>query len=282
MTVRNGMFKSLVVSFTVATLMGCSEAQVSTAPTVDHLAAAIASPARSDANRARDDFRHPYETLQFFGIQTDMTVVEISPGGGWYTEILAPYLQANGLLYAAHFPAETNSDFYKRSRANFVERVANDRHFSKVIVTEFSPTASAAIAPAESADLVVTFRNLHNWYMGGQDEAVQSAFQQFYNALKPGGVLGVVDHRLPESRSDEEMASSGYIKESYAIRMAEAVGFELAERSEINANPNDTADHPGGVWTLPPTLRLGDEDRDIYTAIGESDRFTLKFVKPKN
>jgi len=283
MTVRNGMFKSLVVSFALVGLMGCTEVQnTETAPAVDQLALAVASAARSDANTTRDEFRHPYETLQFFGIQPNMTVIEISPGGGWYTEILAPYLQADGLLYAAHFPAETSSDFYKRSRANFVERVANDTHFSKVIVTEFSPMGSAPIAPNASADLVLTFRNLHNWYMGGQDEAVQSAFRQFYDALKPGGMLGVVDHRLPESRSDEDMESTGYVKESYAIRMAEAVGFELAQRSEINSNPRDNADHPRGVWTLPPTLRLGDEDRDIYTAIGESDRFTLKFVKPNN
>src|SRR5690606_889668 len=126
----------------------------------------------------------------------------------------------------------------------------------------FAPLSDSVIAPPESADMVLTFRNLHNWYMGGGEEAVQDAFMQFYSALKPGGVLGVVDHRLPEMRPDEDMTSSGYMKESFAIAIAESVGFELAERSEVNANPNDTADHPRGVWTLPPTLRLGDEDRE--------------------
>lgn len=281
MTVRNGILASLVVSLAVVGLFGCSDGQSAETASNDQLAAAIASSDRSDANRARDNYRHPLETLQFFGIQPTMTVVEISPGGGWYTEILAPYLKANGKLYAAHFPVETTSDYYQRSRSNFVERVANDANFAEVIVTEFSPSGTAPIAPAASADLVLTFRNLHNWYMGGSDSAVQQAFRQFYDALKPGGVLGVVDHRLPETRPDEDMQSTGYMKESYAIAMAEAVGFQLAERSEINANASDSADHPRGVWTLPPTLRLGDDNREKYLEIGESDRFTLKFVKPK-
>ncbi|CUA85393.1 class I SAM-dependent methyltransferase [Pseudidiomarina woesei] len=282
MTVKSGMLTSLVVSLAVVGLWGCSNDQSpQSVEETDSLATVVASTDRSDANRARDDYRHPYETLQFFGIQPDMTVVEISPGGGWYTEILAPYLKQKGTLYAAHFPSETNSEFYQRSRARFIERVSNDANFSNVIVTEFSPTGTSLIAPANSADLVLTFRNLHNWYMGGSDEAVQQAFRQFYNSLKPGGVLGVVDHRLPETRPDTDMENTGYMKESYAIAIAEAVGFELLERSEINANPNDSADHPRGVWTLPPTLRLGDENRDDYLAIGESDRFTLKFVKPK-
>lgn len=281
MTVKSGMLTSLVASLAVVSLLGCSNEQTTSTPTVDHLANAVASAERSDTNRARDDYRRPYETLQFFGISPNMTVVEIWPGGGWYTEILAPYLQAEGTLYAAHFPAETNSDYYQRSRKNFLARVRDNASFSNLIVTEFSPSGTQAIAPAGSADLVLTFRNLHNWYMGDGDKAVQQAFRQFYDALKPGGVMGVVDHRLPETRPDEDMQNTGYMKESYAIAMAEAVGFELAARSEINANPNDDADHPRGVWTLPPTLGLGDENRDDYLAIGESDRFTLKFVKPK-
>lgn len=281
MTVKSGMLTSLVASLAVVSLLGCSNEQTTSTPTVDHLANAVASAERSDTYRARDDYRRPYETLQFFGISPNMTVVEIWPGGGWYTEILVPYLQAEGTLYAAHFPAETTSDYYQRSRKNFLARVRDHANFSKLIVTEFSPSGTQAIAPAGSADLVLTFRNLHNWYMGDGDKAVQQAFRQFYDALKPGGVMGVVDHRLPETRPDEDMESTGYMKESYAIAMAEAVGFELAARSEINANPNDDADHPRGVWTLPPTLGLGDENRDDYLAIGESDRFTLKFVKPK-
>ncbi|WP_241968012.1 class I SAM-dependent methyltransferase [Pseudidiomarina marina] len=282
MTVRNRMLNLLFIPITVLGLSACSESIESDADSVNLLQQAINSESRSASNRSRDEFRHPAETLEFFGIQPNSTVVEISPGGGWYTEILAPYLKDDGLLYAAHFPANSSSEYYQRSRQAFMERVTNDSAFSAVVVTEFAPMSDSVIAPPESADMVLTFRNLHNWYMSGGEEAVQDAFMQFYTALKPGGVLGVVDHRLPETRPDEDMANSGYMKESFAIAMAESVGFELAERSEINANSNDTADHPRGVWTLPPTLRLGDEDKEKYTAIGESDRFTLKFVKPKS
>ncbi|PHR66294.1 MAG: methyltransferase [Idiomarina sp.] len=276
------MLNLLFIPITVLGLSACSESIESDADSVNLLQQAINSESRSASNRSRDEFRHPAETLEFFGIQPNSTVVEISPGGGWYTEILAPYLKDDGLLYAAHFPANSSSEYYQRSRQAFMERVTNDSTFSAVVVTEFAPMSDSVIAPPESADMVLTFRNLHNWYMSGGEEAVQDAFMQFYTALKPGGVLGVVDHRLPETRPDEDMANSGYMKESFAIAMAESVGFELAERSEINANSNDTADHPRGVWTLPPTLRLGDEDKEKYTAIGESDRFTLKFVKPKS
>src|SRR5690554_1468768 len=280
MTVRS-MLNSLFVPVAVLGLLACTVQTPQSLAPDEALTRAVQSELRSDANKARDTFRHPHETLSFFGIQPTMTVVEISPGGGWYTEILAPYLQPEGTLYAAHFPADSaEGSYYMRSRNAFMERVAADSNFAHVLVTEFSPSGEQSIAPAESADMVLTFRNLHNWYMGGSDAAVQSAFAQFYSALKPGGVLGVVDHRLPEARADEDMASSGYMKESYAIAMAEAVGFRLVERSEINSNAKDTADHPRGVWTLPPTLRLGDEDRETYQAIGESDRFTLKFIKP--
>ncbi|PTB86198.1 methyltransferase [Pseudidiomarina aestuarii] len=244
------------------------------------LADVAASDLRSDSNKARDAFRHPVETLEFFGLEPDMTVVEIWPGGGWYTEILAPYLKDQGMLYAAHFPADSSSDYFNRSRTAFAERIASDDAFSAITMTEFNATAATEVAPAGSADMVLTFRNLHNWYMAAGEEGLQTAFSTFYTALKPGGVLGVVDHRLPEDRPDEEMSSSGYMKESVAIAMAEAAGFELVGSSPINANEMDTADHPRGVWTLPPSLRLGDEDREKYLAIGESDRFTLKFMKP--
>tara|TARA_R110002020_G_scaffold226650_11_gene437086 strand:- start:995 stop:1828 length:834 start_codon:yes stop_codon:yes gene_type:complete len=275
------MFNFLVIPLTVLGLTACSEPTASAVAQDNALEQAVQAESREEANKARDAFRNPQQTLAFFGIRPNMTVVEVSPGGGWYTEILAPYLKQDGLLYAAHFPADSSSGYYARSRQAFVERVANDANFANIVVTEFAPFSETEIAPPGSADMVLTFRNLHNWYMNGGDEAVQNAFLQFYTALKPGGVLGVVDHRLPENRPDTDMASSGYMKESFAVAMAEAVGFELVERSEINSNPRDTADHPRGVWTLPPTLRLGDENRDTYSAIGESDRFTLKFVKPK-
>jgi predicted methyltransferase len=281
MTVHSRMFNFLVIPLTVLGLTACSEPTASAVAQDNALEQAVQAESRQDTNKARDKFRNPQQTLAFFGIRPNMTVVEVSPGGGWYTEILAPYLKQDGLLYAAHFPADSSSGYYARSRQAFVERVANDANFANIVVTEFAPFSETEIAPPGSADMVLTFRNLHNWYMNGGDEAVQNAFLQFYTALKPGGVLGVVDHRLPENRPDTDMASSGYMKENFAVAMAEAVGFELVERSETNSNPRDTADHPRGVWTLPPTLRLGDENRDTYSAIGESDRFTLKFVKPK-
>ncbi|MFZ5560060.1 MAG: class I SAM-dependent methyltransferase [Pseudomonadota bacterium] len=241
---------------------------------------AIASPARSSEARARDNWRHPLETLLFFGFRPDMTVVEIWPGGGWYTDILGPALNEKGRLYAAHFPVATNVPYYQKTRTAYEERLRTLPWAARVTPTEFLPQGDLKIAPDGSADLVVTFRNVHNWYMQGGDAATADAFRQFYAALKPGGVLGVVDHRLPEDRPDFEMVASGYMKQSYVTRQAEAAGFRLEASSGINANPRDTADHPKGVWTLPPTLRLGDRDKDKYLAIGESDRMTLKFRKP--
>lgn len=288
---RTTLYTASIVSSLM--LLGCQPAAETTAETQKTdtmqqapaetavtLASMLNNPARSDANKTRDGYRHPAETLEFFGVQPHMTVVEIWPGGGWYSEILAPYLKDNGTFYAAHFPTSETRQGYINSRQRFADRIASDEAFSKVQLTEFAPLEQSAIAPAGSADVVLTFRNVHNWYMGGSDEALAGAFATFYTALKPGGVLGVVDHRLPEDRADEDMATSGYVKKSLVIRYAEAAGFVLADDSDINANPNDTADHPRGVWTLPPSLRLGDEEREKYLAIGESDRFTLKFVKP--
>ncbi|RUO69025.1 methyltransferase [Pseudidiomarina salinarum] len=272
----------------VLALAGCDNAPRETEQATDTsnqkiitLGEAQNHPARSTSNKLRDEFRNPVETLQFFGIEPDMTVVEIWPGSGWYTEILAPYLQAQGQLYAAHFPASDTRSYYAKSRQDFAERLSNDPYFSDVILTEFAPLADSDIAPPASADMVLTFRNLHNWYMAHGEEGVEGAFSDFYEALKPGGVLGVVDHRLPEDRPDEDMASTGYMKESWVIEQAEQAGFVLDASSDVNANPDDTADHPRGVWTLPPTLRLGEDNRDYYVGIGESDRFTLRFVKPE-
>ena len=238
---------------------------------------------RTPAFVQRDAFRHPAETLAFFELEPSMTVVEIWPGGGYYSEILAPYLAEEGTFYAAHFPEESDSNYYQRSLSKFKERLASEAVFGNVQLTQFSPVTqlSSDIAPPNSADRVLTFRNLHNWYMNGGEEAVLNAFRQFHQALVPDGMLGVVDHRLPESADDEAMANSGYIKESWVIELAQQAGFELVERSEINANPKDTADHPNGVWNLPPTLNVEEgDDAEIYKAIGESDRFTLTFRKP--
>jgi predicted methyltransferase len=245
------------------------------------LKAAVNHPVRSSANKARDVHRHPVETLSFFEVTPKSTVVEISPGSGWYTEILAPLLKAEGKYYAAHQPADATSDYAKKSRAAFVEKLAADPVYSAVTVTGFAPTAGYEVAPAGSADVVLTFRNLHNWYMQKGDESLLNAYKSFYAALKPGGVLGVVEHRLPASKLNTDWTKSGYMPQSLAIKLAEEAGFVLEGTSEVNANPKDTADHPQGVWTLPPSLALKDQDKAKYLAIGESDRMTLKFRKPK-
>lgn len=244
---------------------------------------AIENPSRTESFTARDQYRHPGETLSFFGIEPTMTAVEIWPGAdGWYTEILAPYLRDHGKYYAAHFAADSSSEFFVESRNKYLEKLAQrPDQYKNVTVTTFAPPRNLDIAPDGSADRVLTFRNVHNWYWrGGGDERVIAAFKTMYIALKPGGILGVVEHRLPPSRALTDQESSGYMREDYVIRMAESAGFKFLEKSEINANPKDKADYPDGVWTLPPTLRLGLTEKERYLAIGESDRMTLKFVRP--
>jgi predicted methyltransferase len=243
--------------------------------------AAVNHPVRSSGNKARDVHRHPVETLSFFEVTPKSSVVEIAPGSGWYTEILAPLLKEQGKYYAAHQPADATSEYAKKSRAAFIEKLAADPIYSAVTVTGFAPTAGYEVAPAGSADVVLTFRNLHNWYMQKGDESLLNAYKSFYTALKPGGVLGVVEHRLPAAKLNTDWTKSGYMPQSLAIKLAEQAGFVLEGTSEVNANPKDTADHPQGVWTLPPSLALKEQDKAKYLAIGESDRMTLKFRKPK-
>ncbi|RUO24092.1 methyltransferase [Aliidiomarina minuta] len=242
---------------------------------------AVDAASRDPDNRARDEFRNPAETLEFFDVQPHMTVVEIWPGAGWYTEILAPYLYATGTYYAAHFPEDTESAYFSEARGRYAQFLQSSAIYENVQVTSFMPGSEHEIAPEGSADRVLTFRNLHNWYMRDGEEGMENAFDAFYAALRPGGILGVVDHRLPEDRDDDEVSTSGYMKQSWAVKYAEEAGFELVASSEINANPADTADYADGVWTLPPTMRRGDEDAQRYLDIGESDRFTLKFRKPE-
>lgn len=230
--------------------------------------AAVNNSARPEAERARDQYRHPAETLAFFGLKPGMTVVEISPGAGWYANILAPAV-AGGGQYIAIVPAPPQ--YQKATEALKARMAADPKLFGKPRFVEFTPDGKWA--EGLNADMLLTFRNVHNW---GDDAA--NMFKAFYTALKPGGVLGVVDHRLPESRT---APTGGYLKESDVIALATAAGFKLAGKSEVNANPKDTADYPKGVWTLPPTYALGDTDRAKYQAIGESDRMTLRFVKPK-
>jgi predicted methyltransferase len=243
------------------------------------LAAAIAADTRTPANVARDRYRNPAETIAFFGVRPTDTVVEIWPGGGWYTEILAPYiLQGGGTFYAAAM-GENGHNGVRRLMA------AHPDLYGGIRLAAFPAfDASGTRVPDGTADVVLTFRNVHNWRMGYQRDGEpfgEEAFRQIHAMLKPGGVLGIVDHRLPESADDARERTSGYVKVSTVRRLAEAAGFRFAGASEINANPRDSADWPDGVWTLPPSLRLGDQDRERYLAIGESDRMTLKFVKPE-
>ncbi len=236
------------------------------------LAKALEDNRRSDTNRARDAYRHPAETLAFFEVAPGQTVVEYYPGGGWYTEILAPMLKGNG-RYVAMPPA---SEKGLNAAKAMLDR--NKDWFGTVEVVPFSPT-EASTFPAGTADRVLTFRNVPTLLLGG-DAVAAKAFADFYAALKPGGILGVVDHRLPEEMDSAKEKESGYLKRSTIIRLASAAGFKLVGESPVNANPKDTHDWPKGVWTLPPTLSLGEVDRAKYQAIGESDRMTLKFVKP--
>lgn len=245
----------------------------------DPIDAAVAAKTRSESNVSRDQYRNPARTLRFFGVEPDMTVVEIWPGAGWYTEILAPLLVDDGQLYVAMFSDKADGPaYYKRLNQSLRDKFAEHPEvYGNVETTHLYIPGETDIAPAESADRVLTFRNVHNWLAA---DAAEEAFAAFFKALKPGGMLGVVEHRAKPGTDLETMKSSGYVTEKKVVELAESAGFELAEKSDINANPKDTADHPRGVWTLPPSLRLGDEDREKYLAIGESDRMTLLFRKP--
>ena len=240
---------------------------------------AIAGKQRSAEHKARDKYRHPLQTLEFFDVKDNMTVVEIWPGKGWYTEILAPYLKDKGKLYAAHFSGDAKQPYFKKGLENFVKKMHKQpKVFGKVELTVLQPPEFLQIAPDGSADRIVTFRNVHNWMKSDQAAAV---FNAIYKALKPGGILGIVEHRNSASKPQDTRAESGYVSEDYVIALARNAGFEFLQKSEINANSKDTKNYPEGVWTLPPSLRLKDKDRKKYLAIGESDRMTIKFIKPQ-
>ncbi len=267
------------VAFAATTACATSPGAEFAAAHKSALDTAIASSTRTPANVQRDRYRNPGPTLAFFGVKPSDTVVEIWPGGGWYTEILAPYLRQGGGTY------------YAVANGNGLNRI-NEWRTAKpdlygAVKTAAFPAweASDTRVPDGTADVVLTFRNVHNFRMGYQrpdrQDYTLEAFRQAYRMLKPGGVLGVVDHRLPENADAERERTSGYIKQSTVIGLAQQAGFQLEAQSEINANPRDTADWPQGVWTLPPSLRLGDQDRARYLAIGESDRMTLRFRKPR-
>lgn len=238
--------------------------------------AAVDDSSRSPDNRLRDKYRHPAQTLSFFGVKPDMTVVEIFPSGGWYTEILAPLLASNG-----HYVGAVSSG---KGTDSFNAFLAKDpARFGKATVATFDGGQPNTLAPDGTADMVLTFRNIHN-LLGSPDQPgdgdAPQAFRDWFRALKPGGVLGIEEHRLPENMDVAREKTTGYVKRSTVIRLAMAAGFQLVAASDVNANPKDDHDHPKGVWTLPPTYQLGDVDKAKYAAIGESDRMTLKFVKP--
>ncbi|MHA6723335.1 class I SAM-dependent methyltransferase [Sphingomonas sp. RS2018] len=237
------------------------------------IARAVAATSRTPANVARDRYRHPAETLAFFGVKPTDTVVELIPGGGWYSEILAPYLAARGTYYAAGGWAK-GLDGVKKLQA------ADPTTYGKVKLAAFPAAAGEPTVPAGSADVVLTFRNIHNLRFAGVDRT-QAAFAEMFRMLKPGGTLGIVEHRLPESRDAAAEEKSGYMKVSSVVAFAKQAGFVVSAMSEVNANKKDTADWPQGVWTLPPSYRLGDTDRAKYAAIGESDRMTIRFTKPR-
>lgn len=237
----------------------------------------LLGPERTPAFVLRDKYRHPAETLAFFDVQSTMTVIEIWPGSGWYTEILAQHL-SEGKLYAAHFSADSEVKYFRDSRQFYEEKLkAYPDIYGAVELVEFNARANRLTVPPAVADRILTFRNVHNW-MGEGAEA--KAFALFYNALKPGGILGVVEHRAKPGTDWKTMKQSGYMTEAYVIELAQQAGFVLDARSEVNANPRDSADHSHGVWSLPPTLRGDDSQRARYLAIGESDRMTLRFRKP--
>ena len=237
----------------------------------------LAGEQRSEENRARDRYRHPKQTLLFFGIRPEMSVLEVWPEPGWYTEVLAPLLADKGHYYAGVIAPDPKSQYITRRLDDFRQKLAaRPEIYGKVTVVTFPLDGSDAVPPG-TLDMIVTFRNIHNWMAR---DAAAAAFATMYRALKPGGVLGVAEHRGNPAVQQDPHAKSGYVNEDYAIKLIEAQGFRLEASSQVNANPKDTKDYEQGVWTLPPTYRLGDKDRDKYAAIGESDRFTLKFVKP--
>jgi predicted methyltransferase len=246
--------------------------------TAEALTAILAGDQRTPEERARDVYRHPKETLLFFGIRPEMSVLEVWPEPGYYTAIIAPLVREKGKYIAAVVPPDPASTYRTRRLQEYRDRLAaRPDLYSRAVVVSFV-TDGGEVAPAGSVDMVLTFRNIHNWMSRG--EAAQ-AFATMYRVLKPGGVLGVVEHRGNPAVAQDPQAKSGYVNEDYAVKLIESQGFRLVAKSEVNANPRDTKDYEQGVWTLPPTYRLGEKDHDKYAAIGESDRFTLRFVKPR-
>lgn len=270
--------KPALLALTLAALLvpAVSQAAEPSPVTAEQYANVLKGTWRAPENAARDGYRHPQQSLQFFGLNPKQTVIEITPGNGWYSELLAPLLKEHG-QYIAAVQAPTVSDSARKSEEKLKGKFsAAPAQYAEAHVLEFDPKAPSFGAPG-SADTVLTFRNVHNWVMA---DTAPRMFEAFFSVLKPGGVLGVVDHRAKDGASLEDIKHSGYLTTDYVIKLATDAGFKLEGQSEINANSKDTKDYAEGVWTLPPTLTLGDKDKAKYLAIGESDRMTLRFVKP--
>lgn len=276
---RTTLFLALILSASAcastATPQVDDQATAQPAATNAALQAAINAPGRDAANSARDGYRHPLQTLQFFDVQPKQTVIEITPGGGWYSEILAPYLNAEGAYIGAVPAAAADSKGGLRNKA-FRDKLTGNAASANATLVELD--AKAPSLASGTADVVLTFRNVHNWVAAGNPDAY---FAAFFAALKPGGVLGVVEHRAKPGTDIEVMKSSGYLTEALVTKYATDAGFVLEASSEINANAKDDANHPNGVWTLPPVNRHDAADAAKYKAIGESDRMTLRFRKPR-
>ncbi len=232
---------------------------------------------RDPANVARDIYRHPKETLMTFGLTPDMKALEILPGRGWYTEILAPLMKDSGELTVAGFGENHPTKYLGNLHIDFMDKMRADPDtYGKVKTVVFDNNGYLADIADNSLDIVMTFRNSHNWIRFG---GIEEIYPAFHRVLKPGGILGVVQHRAHDGSDPGVSAEKGYIPKSYLIKLIESKGFELVKSSDINANPKDSKDYPEGVWSLPPSYREKDKDRAKYTAIGESDRLTLKFIK---
>jgi predicted methyltransferase len=268
--------------FTLITILLFSSVTMAATPTfAERVAMYQQGEHRSDANVARNEYRHPSETLAFFGIEDGMTVMEIWPGGGWYTEILAPAMRNHGKLIVATWDTEVEgqADYRYRLPKKMKEGFSsNPELYDQVEFEYFSPPQSSSLGDSDSLDAILTFRNTHGWVGGGLAETI---FAEFARVLKPGGVLGVVQHRAEDGTNVIETAKMGYVSEEAMIKLAADAGLAFEEKSEVNANPDDSKDYPEGVWTLPPSFELDDLDKEKYAAIGESDRMTLRFRKPR-
>ena len=274
------MKKQLIISALIGLALSTTSVSAMDAALVAKVEVAMNAGHRSEKNIARNKYRHPLGTLAFFGLKPNMTVLEIAPGGGWYTEILAPTMRDTGVYISGSYDVSLDNlpDYQYRVVDKLLDNIKEvPEVYGQVEVSAYSPPESRDLGSANSVDMVLTFRSNHGWI---RSEVIDTVYEDFFKVLKPGGVLGVVQHRAPEGGDPEDWAENGYVAESYVISVAEKAGFVLDGKSEVNANPLDSKDHERGVWTLPPTLSLGEVDREKYLAIGESDRMTLRFVKP--